>query len=255
MITIIYSILITTLVFALAYFALPFVCISWMKRRFDRISRHSGVVCLTFDDGPDPESTPAILDLLDFAGVKAVFFVLGEKAEQYPHLVRDILNRGHEIGSHGYAHLHAWKSGPRATMVDLLKAERILKDTLGRPPSYFRPPYGKMNLAALLFAWLNNKEIVFWNSDPKDYAAESSFEVVQNVNHLLGSGAVILMHDGRRRTSASALSLTVEALAKLLALPLPDGLRYGSICYVIGSPCVLTADAMNSGIISNKIMR
>src|SRR5690242_13750935 len=91
---------ILSVIFLICYYILPLLYKVWVKRDFNRAILCSGVVCLTFDDGPDPEATPQILDLLDSAGIKASFFVLGEKAAQYPCLVREIAKRGHEIGSH-----------------------------------------------------------------------------------------------------------------------------------------------------------
>ena len=141
-----------------------------MRRRFINTFRMSGCVCLTFDDGPHPESTPKILELLEKTGVRATFFLLGENVEKHPDIVAKIVSHGHEIGAHGYSHLHPWKSDPYNSLLDLIKGDKIIKQCKAPESNrYFRPPYGKFNLITLLYVLITKRKVVFWNVDPKDY--------------------------------------------------------------------------------------
>lgn len=176
---------------------------------------------MTFDDGPDPDSTPHILKLLHAAGTKATFFLLGENTEKYPDLVRQIVNMGHEIGSHSYQHTHAWKSNPFRSVSDLIRGERTIEKFLRLKKSVlFRPPYGKFNLATLMYSLFTRKRIVFWNIDPKDYQQKSGIMVADFVIERISNGGVILLHDGRKNilhsseVTVSAVKLILEAANK-----------------------------------------
>ena len=111
-----------------------------------RLPRGARGVVLTFDDGPDPETTPKVLDALDAHGAKATFFVIGKKAEAHPELVREIVRRGHTVGMHSYAHhrLFSLKS-PSYVRADLTRALAVLGGILGERPTLFRPPIGHTN--------------------------------------------------------------------------------------------------------------
>jgi peptidoglycan/xylan/chitin deacetylase (PgdA/CDA1 family) len=182
------------------YIPIPFVVKEVMRRKSLATVRKTGNVYLTFDDGPDPEATPAILDLLRQNGAKAAFFMLGESVAKYPNIVKHIIAEGHEIGEHSYGHTHPWKGSPLRSAVDLIKGGHALQQH-PRPASasYFRPPFGKLNLVTLLYVWLTKKKVVFWNVDPRDYDPASSAETVARfAMDRLDAGSIILLHDGRR---------------------------------------------------------
>lgn len=203
----------------LLYFVLPEMIRRICRRRFHALCRRQSSVFLTFDDGPDPEFTPKILELLKQYDVQATFFVLGEKVRQYPEIVRQIIAMGHEVGEHGYAHIHAWKSGPVRAAVDLFKARRVLVSIAGpHDIKFFRPPYGKLNLVSLLYAIFFRRKIIFWDIDPRDYQAQDAHDVASYVLKRLKPGSVILLHDGRRTLSdpivtVLALQMILEATA------------------------------------------
>ena len=171
---------------------------------------------LTFDDGPHPVATRNVLDALDRAGVRATFFITGECAQANPDVVRDIAARGHEIGGHGFSHRYPWKTGPAATIRDLRKSARALAPFETGSRKLFRPPYGKLNLAGLLYLLWTGRELVFWTLDSEDYRAPDPREVVWAVEAGLKRGEVVLMHDNRRR-SGSDPQVTVAALEAILA--------------------------------------
>lgn len=199
-----------------------------IRRRFLREAKSTNTVFLTFDDGPNPDATPAILELLRKADAKATFFVLGKNVEQYPDIAKSIIDHGHEIGEHSYAHLHAWKTGPLKTWQDLVRGERALQTLANHDGALFRPPFGKLNLATLLYIWLGRKKVAFWNIDPEDYDASSAQEVAEHVTRNLEAGDVILLHDGRRSDQTNA-HVTTTAIGLILDACKSKGLRISSI--------------------------
>ena len=201
-----------------AYFLVPWAFKIVMRRRFVCAIRRSGCTCLTFDDGPHPEATNQILDLLRAAGAKATFFLIGEKVERYPELVARIQAMGHEIGEHSYHHTHAWKTGPYGSYVDLEKGRRIIgKYVSSQSPIAFRPPYGKLNLVTLLYVILRRRRLTFWDIDPKDFGSPSPESIADAVNAKMRAGSTILLHDGRsspgsdEESTVSALRLVLES--------------------------------------------
>lgn len=114
------------------------------RRRFPGLAGRGspGHVALTFDDGPDPASTPRFLDTLDGLGVRATFFVLGENALRHPALTRELVRRGHELAVHGWTHDRPWWPSPARDTRELLRAVRVVDEVSGRAPRWYRPPYG-----------------------------------------------------------------------------------------------------------------
>ena len=205
------------------YIPFPAALVWLWKRRFrNRIAR-AGAVSITFDDGPDPAATRPILDLLDSAGVRATFFVTGEAVHAHPGIVREILSRRHEIGEHGYYHCHPWKTGPAATFEDLAKSAGEIGSFGGARQRLFRPPYGKLNLAGLLYVMLTRRRTVFWTIDPEDYRAETPEQVVGFLKARVKPGSVILLHDSRRNGRDPLV--TVRALKEVLAFVVGQGFR------------------------------
>lgn len=172
-------------------------------------------IALTFDDGPHPTHTPAVLDRLRAHGVRATFFVIGWKAEAYPSLLRRIADEGHEIGQHSYAH-----GSPEATSAGTLVAEArrtsaLLVRLVGKRPSLYRPPYGKLTPAKLLGLWSLGQTIVLWNRDPKDFASTSSDAIRQWFEAArLRGGDILLLHDVHAQI-APALDAVVDRAASL----------------------------------------
>ena len=119
---------------------------SWYLRMRCRARRAGRRVALTFDDGPDPQRTPAVLDLLARQGVRATFFVVGARAEAHPELVRRMVAEGHVVGNHSYT--HSWRFPLRSlgrTMEELCRTGEVLHRITGRQPRLFRPPFGVTN--------------------------------------------------------------------------------------------------------------
>lgn len=225
------------------YLAVPGAIKLVLRRRFLARVHASGCACLTFDDGPNPESTPQILEILQRAGVRATFFMIGGHAERNPELTALVRRMGHEIGEHGYAHKNAWTSGPLASALDLWKCHKALA-ALGngsRAP-ILRPPFGKLNLVTLIYAWIKKRWLAFWNVDPRDYASDSAEKVANYVADRMARGSVILLHDGRR-AHGSDPAITTEALKMILE----RGSRYGVKFAPLGEALALNGNGNGNG--------
>lgn len=186
----------------------------------------SSGVCLTFDDGPDPACTPRILDILAKYNAKATFFPIGKNARHYPDLMKRIVEEGHELGEHGYDHKHPWLTGPYGTWVDVWKGGRQLAQySKNGTINFFRPPYGKLNLASMLYIYRNRKTIVFWNLDPKDYMFSLKDSAAQNIQERISEGKVILFHDGRSGLMKGAREATLQLLERVLESVRSRGLK------------------------------
>jgi len=160
-------------------------------------------VALTFDDGPDPKTTPLVLDALDEAKAKATFFVIAKKAEAHPELVREILRRGHEVGLHSYAHdrLFSLRSEERVRR-DLERGAQILEELTGQRPLFFRPPIGHTNPIIARVADALDLVTVGWSVSARDGLASAvPRAIVNRVRRGLYDGAIVLMHDASERGS------------------------------------------------------
>lgn len=195
------------------YIILPFVITLILRKRFRNQINKSKCICLTFDDGPNPDSTPEILGLLQAADVKATFFVMGENAFKYPDIVKKIVDLGHEIGDHSFSHKYPWYCDPYRSLMDIIRGKwAIEKYSKSSEPMLLRPPYGKLNLASLLYVILARRRLAFWNVDPKDYEQDSGENVADFVIKHLFPGKVILLHDGRRKQNGTIITVTAVKL-------------------------------------------
>lgn len=189
-----------------------------LRRQLPRDVARSGCACLTFDDGPHPELTPIVLDLLARHQVRATFFVVGQRAEQYPELIARLVREGHEVGEHGYSHLHAWFTSPVRLARDLWRCARVTRALgLEQKPVLFRPPHGKLSLMTWLYVILCARHLAFWSVDPRDYAQTEGAETARQVKAQMAPGAVVLLHDGNPvKNEATQQFVTAEALELIL---------------------------------------
>jgi peptidoglycan/xylan/chitin deacetylase (PgdA/CDA1 family) len=172
-------------------------------------------VALTFDDGPHPVHTRAILKKLDAAGVKATFFVIGQKVERHPDVVREIAARGHLVALHGDAHdrLLAFRT-PETVRADLTRARDRLAALLGEPPVLYRPAVGQTNPRIARVADELGLAIVGWSVRARDGIATRADAVVRRVVPKLRDGAIVLLHDAAERDDREPAA--VEALDRIL---------------------------------------
>jgi peptidoglycan/xylan/chitin deacetylase (PgdA/CDA1 family) len=147
-------------------------------------------VYLTFDDGPIPEVTPWVLDVLDRYGIRATFFCVGDNVRKHPGLYRQLLERGHRTGNHTFNHVQGWKCSSSFLLKNTAKARELIDSSL------FRPPHGHMHApqnSALRKAGYN---IVMWDVVTKDYSHYTLPErVLENVKKYTRNGSIIVFHD------------------------------------------------------------
>ncbi len=179
--------------------------------------REARGVALTFDDGPSPEHTPRVLDLLDEAGVKATFFVIGKKAAAHPEIVRDIAERGHAVGIHSHVHdrLLTLRS-PDTVGDDLAEAIATVEGITGLRPTLFRPPVGLTSpRIARALEWFD-LVVVGWSVRGLDGLSGALPErVAGRILPKLKDGAIVLLHDAAERDDFCPAS--VAALPRILA--------------------------------------
>lgn len=187
-------------------------------------------VALTFDDGPDPLSTPLFLRLLDERRVQATFFLLGKEAHRSPGLVREIAAAGHEIGIHGWLHRPLLLRGPRATYDDFARARDTVAEITGRGPRLFRPPYGVMSAAAHLSARRLGLTPVLWTCWGEDWTARATPESVhRTVTADLDGGGTVLLHDSDCTSAPGAWRSALGAVPRILDTCEQRGLAVGPL--------------------------
>jgi peptidoglycan-N-acetylglucosamine deacetylase len=187
-----------------------------------------GHVALTFDDGPDPVSTPRFLDTLDRLDVRATFFVLGEQLDRHRWIGRMMAAAGHEVAVHGWNHTPAISPTAARLRRDLTRARDLITETTGAPPRWFRPPYGFLTTPALIAARQTNLTPVLWGSWGKDWQPTTTpGRVVGTVGRHRERGTTVLLHD--RSLSASAWRASVAALPVLVSRWRDRGLTVGPL--------------------------
>ncbi|AEW97334.1 MULTISPECIES: polysaccharide deacetylase family protein [Streptomycetaceae] len=202
------------------------------NRWMPRLSGHGRPdhVALTFDDGPDPLSTPLFLRALEGLGVKATFFVLGSMARRSPGLLREMAAAGHEIGVHGWHHRPLLLRGPRATHDDFARARDEVAAITGERPSLFRPPYGVMSAAAHLAARRLGLTPVLWTAWGEDWTRRATaHSVYRTVAADLRGGATVLLHDSDCTSAPGAWRSALGALPMLLDTCVRRGLEVGPL--------------------------
>lgn len=186
----------------------------------------AGDVALTFDDGPHPEGTPAVLERLATAGARATFFLVGEQAERYPELVAEIADGGHAIGIHCHRHRLLLRLTPSQTCDDLARAANAIETAAGHEVRLYRPPYGIFSATALLAIRWRRLQPVLWTHDSRDWRARTSpADILAGATRALDPGTIVLLHDADHYASARCFERTVAILPKLLDILQRRGLR------------------------------
>ena len=168
---------------------------------------------LTFDDGPDPDGTPAVLDALDAAGIKATFFVVGEQLMRHHALAREALGRGHELALHGFEHVEHGTLSPQGARDDLARGLGAFEAATGRKPRFFRPPYGRFSEHSYRACADLGLEPVYWSSWGMDWEEIPAERIAELVTRDLTPGAIVLLHDSTRYAPRPSARPTAEAVA------------------------------------------
>jgi len=167
-------------------------------------------IALTFDDGPDPDTTPRILETLKQKGVKATFFVIGKRAEKYPELLRQIDEQGHVIANHSYSHHYmiAFFSKDRLHK-DIASCNEMIEAAIGKSPVFFRPPFGVTNPRYAEVLKELKMQSIGWSLRSFDTRAKNKYQLIEKVISKLQRRDIVLLHDNRTVT-ADALEDLIE---------------------------------------------
>jgi peptidoglycan/xylan/chitin deacetylase (PgdA/CDA1 family) len=177
-----------------------------------------GHVALTFDDGPDPDSTPEFTRLLADHGIRATFFMLGSMVERAPGLAAEIADAGHEIGVHGFDHRYLPARTPGAVRSDLRRALDTISRATGTRPRLFRPPYGVLSGPALMTARELDLTPVLWGAWGREWTPGATSEsVFATLAGDLDGGVTVLLHDSGCTSPPGAWQAGLGALPLLLA--------------------------------------
>lgn len=179
-------------------------------------------VALTFDDGPIPQRTEAILEILKKENVKATFFVVGKSAEANPKLIQRIFEEGHQIGNHSYSHLRLDRYGYRTIGEEVEKTQKIIERITGRPPEVLRSPFGQTTLSILWYGFVHRLRLVSWSFDTGDSIEDSVDKVLDRIQFRpIRPGEIILCHDDSQ--------FILEILPKIIAAVRGKGLAFLTI--------------------------
>lgn len=186
-----------------------------------RLEREAGTV-LSFDDGPHPQGTPAVLERLADAKVPAVFFLVGEQVERRPRLAAEIAAAGHEVAVHCHRHRGLLRLTPAQVSDDLRRAAAAIGEASGQAPRRYRPPYGVLNAAGLAYAARRGWQPVLWSRDGHDWRRGATADsIAARLTRGVRAGDILMLHDadfygriGSWRRTAAALPAVLEELQR-----------------------------------------
>jgi peptidoglycan-N-acetylglucosamine deacetylase len=174
-------------------------------------------VALTFDDGPHPSGTPAVLDALAAAGVTATFFLVGEQVARWPRVAAEIAAAGHEIGIHGYIHRLLLRRRVGSLALDLDRAHDVIAAATGRAPILYRPPYGVFSSGALRLVRQRGLQPLLWSTWGRDWGPRETPEAIaRRAVRKLRGGGVVLLHDADHYSAPDSWRRTVAALPAII---------------------------------------
>lgn len=184
-------------------------------------NRARRAVALTFDDGPDPEVTPALLDVLRDANVRATFFVTGQQAAAHPGLIARMVSEGHQLGNHTWSHRCLPFCASRTVRAEINATDRAISDVTGTAPTWMRPPWGARAPWTLRELRALQKRVALWDVNSFDWRGESAEVIAARVLRNVRPGSVVLFHDRHPRgdqTVAAVQRLIIELRARSLEM-------------------------------------
>lgn len=196
------------------------------RHAYNSVNTRHPVLAITFDDGPHPELTPKLLDLLKARNIRATFYVIGRNVEAYPEIARRIVAEGHEIANHSWSHPALTKLGAAQVAREIQRTTDAIRTATGVTPTTMRPPYGATN--ASLNRRLNEEfglRVAMWSVDPQDWKYRNAQRVSNHLSTQAKRGDILLAHD----IHASTIAAMPSALDALLA----KGFRFVTVSELI----------------------
>lgn len=170
----------------------------------------SGKMALTFDDGPDPDVTTPLLEILEKEGIRGTFFLLGENVKKHPDIAREIAGRGHLIGSHSMTHRKLFLVRKEEVEREIDEAQKIIGDITGVCPKYFRPPYGIFDYTSADVVKKKGLSMVLWTVLSGDYSDDPPERIIKTVEPFVRPGSIVVFHDTTRGGGAQLPGLIEE---------------------------------------------
>ncbi len=190
----------------------------------------TGHLALTFDDGPDPRGTPAILDALDVHSVSATFFVLGAFVAHHRDIVAETARRGHEVAVHGWDHGSTVGKAPRVLRDELVRTAQVVAEVTGQAPRWYRPPYGVETASSRRAAHAAGLRTVLWTTWGVDWSRRATpASVVARIRRDAHPGGTVLLHDSDRTSAPGSWRVTRAATVELLDGWSRDGIPVGPL--------------------------
>jgi len=186
-------------------------------------------LALTYDDGPNDQHTPQLLDVLAKHDVRATFFLVGRYVQRQPQIVRDLVQAGHVLGNHTFTHPNLIFCSELQTKIQLEECNRAIEDATGLSPKLFRPPFGGRRPSTLRIARELSLEPVMWSVTGWDWEAKPASYVEGKVTGQVKGGDVILLHDGGHRGMGADRSQTVIATDNLIARYKAEGFQFVTV--------------------------
>jgi peptidoglycan/xylan/chitin deacetylase (PgdA/CDA1 family) len=181
-------------------------------------------IALTFDDGPHPRGTPAVLEILERHAAVATFFLIGEQVAPAPSLAAEIVAAGHEIGLHGHAHTLLLRRSSSALSQDLDRAVTTIGDATGIEPRVYRPPYGVFSSGGLRLCRRRGWEPVLWSRWGRDWGSRETPEAIaRRASSGIVRGDIVLLHDADHYSALDSWRRTAAALPRVLELAARTG--------------------------------
>lgn len=177
-----------------------------------RVDTREKVVALTFDDGPHPQHTPRVLEVLDRYRVKGTFFMMGRNVERYPAVAREVLDRGHEIGNHSYSHPKLVLMSPRRVRDEIERTDRLLRSIGVSGEIYFRPPHASKFLVLPYVLVQMNKLSVLGDVDPEEWRRRPAAVMTESILRQVRPGSIIGLHDPLGSETLRTLEDSIAAL-------------------------------------------
>jgi peptidoglycan/xylan/chitin deacetylase (PgdA/CDA1 family) len=185
--------------------------------RLPEEAARQGAVAITIDDGPDPDITPRVLDLLDQHAAKASFFCVGKLVLRYPELAREIARRGHAVENHTQRHVHHFSLlGPRGLAKEIGQAQETIAQVVGLAPRFFRAPAGLRNPLLEPVLTRFGLQLASWTRRGFDTVSHDADQVLGKLTRRLGGGDILLLHDGHAGRSPAGEPIVFDVLPRLL---------------------------------------